>query len=100
MTFRGKYLHRRHSDVYGRCSMGDGRVIRVHRKDLPTPDGCRWCGDEQGHHGAQWVASVGLHAWEAPTREQRLKRMKVRRAARQADRTASTTDAAQPSAHD
>lgn len=78
--------------------MGGGRVIRVHRKDLPSPDGCRWCGDDPGHHGSQWVASAGLHTWEAPTAQQRLMRMKARRAARQAG--AATKDAAPRPARD
>lgn len=62
--------------------MNSGRKTRVHHVGIPTPNGCRWCGDAQEHHGSQWVASVGLHHWEAPTAAQRLRRMQVRRSMR------------------
>lgn len=48
----------------------------------PTPYGCRWCGTEHSGHGQRWKASVGLHRWEQPTREQVLARMRARRTAR------------------
>lgn len=48
----------------------------------PIPSGCRWCGDEQFHHGLQWVPSVGMHQYEHPTNAQILARMKARRSAR------------------
>ncbi|QDN96038.1 hypothetical protein FNV65_06805 [Streptomyces sp. S1A1-8] len=56
--------------------------VRVRHTDPPTPSGCRWCGEEKSRHGRRWVASAGVHSWEAPTREQRLSRMKARRSAR------------------
>ncbi|AXE26392.1 hypothetical protein C0216_25645 [Streptomyces globosus] len=64
--------------------MSSIRKARFHREGIPTPNGCRWCGDAQENHGNQWVLSVGLHSWEPPTAAQRLKRMKARRAERSA----------------
>lgn len=61
---------------------------RVRHRAAPNPDGCRWCGDDQGNHGSQWIASHGMHQWEQPTRAQRLARMHARR---NAARTARTT---------
>ncbi|MFD3520427.1 hypothetical protein [Streptomyces sp. NPDC058653] len=49
---------------------------------LVPPHGCRWCGDEQGHHGSQWAPIIGLHQWIEPTQRQILARMRDRRAAR------------------
>ncbi|MBD0676340.1 hypothetical protein BU198_38010 [Streptomyces sp. CBMA156] len=57
-------------------------LVRVRHTDPPAPSGCRWCGEEEVNHGRRWVASVGIHAWEAPTREQRLSRMRARRTRR------------------
>jgi hypothetical protein len=51
-------------------------------ESMAEPNACRWCGDDPGHHGSQWVASVGLHQWEQPTQEQIKARMLGRRAAR------------------
>ncbi|MBD9700718.1 hypothetical protein IHE56_01140 [Streptomyces sp. ID01-12c] len=48
----------------------------------PTPFGCRWCGDERGHHGRQWMAGHGMHSWVRPTEAQMKARMLARRAAR------------------
>lgn len=62
--------------------MSSSRKTRVHEVGIPTPNGCRWCGDAKAHHGYQWVASVGLHQWEAPLPTQRLERMKARRSFR------------------
>lgn len=50
----------------------------------PTPFGCRWCGDEQGHHGRQYLRSRGVHGWERPTEAQIKARMRARRNARKA----------------
>jgi hypothetical protein len=50
----------------------------------PTPFGCRWCGDEQGHHGRQYLRSRGVHVWERPTEAQIKARMRARRNARKA----------------
>ena len=72
--------------------MGGARVIRTNRAQPADPNGCRWCGDARGHHGTQWVASVGQHTWQEPTPKQRLQRMKARRAARQAVPEPVTTD--------
>lgn len=94
MTLRGNYSQQRCPNTHGRCLMGGARVIRTNRVLPPDPNGCRWCGDARGHHGTQWVASVGQHTWAEPTTEQRLRRMQARRAARQAASAAVTTDAA------
>ncbi|MFI9463824.1 hypothetical protein [Streptomyces xiamenensis] len=48
----------------------------------PTPQGCRWCGTPQQHHGRRWSDSHGVHAWEPLTAAQVLARMRARRAAR------------------
>jgi hypothetical protein len=45
----------------------------------PTPFGCRWCGDEQGHHGRQYLRGRKFHVWEQPTEVQILARMRARR---------------------
>jgi hypothetical protein len=45
----------------------------------PTPYGCRWCGDQQGHHGQQYIGGHGVHAWEQPTNAQIKARMLARR---------------------
>ncbi|MEU8740537.1 hypothetical protein AB0K62_13530 [Streptomyces halstedii] len=55
-------------------------VIRHHV--APPPFGCRWCGEQAGHHGRSYVRSQGMHAWEQPTTAQILARMRARRAAR------------------
>lgn len=47
-----------------------------------SPDGCRWCGDERGHHGTQYAPGIGQHRWREPTDAQRLERMQARRAAK------------------
>lgn len=57
-------------------------TTRIRHNAPPVPSGCRYCGEEQGHHGRSWVRSVGMHGWEQPTREQVIARMKARRAAR------------------
>jgi hypothetical protein len=57
-------------------------TTRVRHHAPPVPSGCRWCGDEQYHHGRSYVRSVGMHGWEQPTRAQVIARMKARRAAR------------------
>lgn len=61
---------------FGNVRWPDGRP--------PTPFGCRWCGDERGHHGHQYLRGRGIHVWEQPTREQIKARMLARRAARKA----------------
>lgn len=50
--------------------------------EIPDPDGCRWCGHEQRSHAQLWKPSVGWHQWTQPTGEQRLARMRARRAQR------------------
>lgn len=47
------------------------------------PYGCRWCGDEQHHHGEQWAPIIGMHSWLEPSQAMILERMRRRRAARQ-----------------
>lgn len=49
-----------------------------------SPHGCRWCGDEQHHHGSQWAPIIGMHAWLQPSEAMILERMQRRRADRQA----------------
>lgn len=57
--------------------------IRWPHGTTPTPFGCRWCGDEQHHHGRQWTPRFEQgHYWVRPTNAQILKRMKARREAR------------------
>lgn len=51
-------------------------------RDLPSLDGCRWCGVPQGEHMQRWKPPVGWHTWTSPTDAQRLDRMLARRAAR------------------
>jgi hypothetical protein len=46
------------------------------------PYGCRWCGDEQHHHGSQWAPIVGMHQWMEPDQALILERMRRRRANR------------------
>lgn len=46
---------------------------------VPEPNACRWCGDDQHHHGWQYHPEAGLHQWTEPTDEQRLQRMRARR---------------------
>lgn len=53
--------------------------IRHHAPSVPS--GCRWCGDEQYHHGLQYVPGNDLHGYVEPTQAQRLARMKARRSA-------------------
>jgi hypothetical protein len=50
------------------------------KKNVPPPDGCRWCGIEARTHFQRWRSPVGWHRWEAPTDEQRKARMLARRA--------------------
>lgn len=57
-------------------------TTRVRHHAAPVPSGCRYCGEEQHHHGRSWVRSVGMHGWVEPTRAQRLARMQARRNAR------------------
>jgi len=58
-------------------------TTRVRRREAPNPNGCRWCGEDQGRHGRRYARSVGMHSWTEPTRAQRLARMLARRATRQ-----------------
>lgn len=59
-------------------------TTRVRHPKPPNPDGCRWCGDDRGNHGSQWIRSRGMHQWEQPTPAQRLARMHARRNNRKA----------------
>ena len=54
---------------------------------LPDPDGCRHCGQPKRDHMQRWTDQAGWHKWTEPSDEQRLKRMKARRAARLAAKT-------------
>lgn len=42
----------------------------------PSPFGCRWCGIDRRSHGRQWTQTAGWHAWEQPTEQQILARMR------------------------
>jgi hypothetical protein len=48
----------------------------------PTPFGCRWRGEQQHHHGRQYLRGKAMHSWARPTDEQILARMRARRKAR------------------
>lgn len=52
--------------------------------EIPSPDGCRWCGISERSHGQSWAASKKWHSYAPPTAAQRLARMKARRARRTA----------------
>ncbi|MDX2800145.1 hypothetical protein [Streptomyces scabiei] len=72
---------------YGRRDTTTGLLhghIRWPDGTAPTPFGCRWCGDEQRHHGRQWMAGHGMHSWVRPTEAQMKARMLARRNARKA----------------
>lgn len=56
---------------------------------LPTPNGCRWCGLPLAGHYRQWKPPVGWHGWTPPTDQQRKQRMRARR--EQTDRTVDDT---------
>jgi hypothetical protein len=45
------------------------------RLTFESPYGCRWCGDEQYHHGQQWAPIIGMHHWLEPSQEMILERM-------------------------
>jgi hypothetical protein len=51
----------------------------IRMKEVPTPDGCRWCGGVKKYHGRSYTKAAGLHKWESPTDAQRLARMKARK---------------------
>lgn len=46
---------------------------------LVEPSACTWCGIAQRGHGRQYADAAGWHAWERPSQEQILARMKARR---------------------
>ncbi|WP_200309560.1 hypothetical protein, partial [Streptomyces adelaidensis] len=48
---------------------------------IVEPSACTWCGIAQRGHGRQYADAVGWHAWERPSQEQILARMKARRLA-------------------
>ena len=54
----------------------------MRRRIIWSPFACRWCGEEQSHHGRSYIPSKGIHAWEQPTPAQIKARMKARRTAR------------------
>jgi len=56
--------------------------MTIKRLNFDSPYGCRWCGDEQHHHGHQWAVIIGMHPWMEPDQAMVLERMKRRRAAR------------------
>jgi hypothetical protein len=46
---------------------------------IVEPSACTWCGIARRGHGRQYADAVGWHAWERPSQEQILARMKARR---------------------
>ena len=46
---------------------------------IMEPSACTWCGIAQRPHGRQYADAAGWHAWEQPSQEQILARMKARR---------------------
>ena len=56
------------------------------------PNACRWCGVPQRGHFQLWKPPVGWHTFAEPTDEQRLARMKARRAAREPQPAQLPTD--------
>lgn len=56
--------------------------MTVKRITFESPYGCRWCGDEQHHHGSQWAPIIGMHQWMEPSQAMILERMTRRRADR------------------
>lgn len=65
----------------GDCLALRAGAIRVLHAEV-SPNACRYCGDDQYHHGNQWHREVGFHKWIAPTQEQIRDRMLARRAQR------------------
>ncbi|MFJ2110605.1 hypothetical protein ACIOEX_01530 [Streptomyces sp. NPDC087850] len=59
--------------------------MTVRHQAPPSPSACRWCGIDQRPHARQWAQPAGWHAWEQPTEQQILARMRARRAARTTD---------------
>lgn len=59
--------------------------MAVKRLTFESPYGCRWCGDEQHHHGQQWAPIIGMHPWMEPSQavilERMLRRLDARRSA-------------------
>ncbi|MEU8968103.1 hypothetical protein AB0D11_02310 [Streptomyces monashensis] len=58
------------------------RERNIMRERVSEPYGCRYCGEQQQHHGRQYIATVGMHSWEKPDDAQVMARMLARRAAR------------------
>lgn len=59
---------------------GDNAFVRVRHSSAPAPNSCRWCGRERGSHGLFFARSVGNHYYAEPTPQQRMARMRARRA--------------------
>lgn len=49
---------------------------------MTAPNGCFWCGIEKPKHNQRWDKDAGWHLWVEPNDQQRLARMKARRASR------------------
>lgn len=49
---------------------------------MVEPYACAACGTPRHHHGRQYLAGVGVHAWMRPDDWQILARMEIRRAYR------------------
>lgn len=62
------------------------KLLAVRWHTAPPVNGCRWCGDQWGGHGLQFVRGHGLHRWTAPTDAQRKARLKAHIASREAQR--------------
>ncbi|MGH3379522.1 MAG: hypothetical protein ACRDP6_32785 [Actinoallomurus sp.] len=60
------------------------------------PSGCRWCGLEEREHFGRWSRAAGWHGWIEPAQEQRLARMRARRAARTTSQTEAVPGPGRP----
>jgi hypothetical protein len=52
------------------------------KNEIPTPNSCGACGNDERSHGYSYALSVGFHPYIAPTSQQRLERMLARHQAR------------------
>ncbi|WP_322501770.1 hypothetical protein TR631_33605 [Streptomyces rochei] len=81
-------LRERIAELEDEAATAGRAVVRAHReRDLmrervSEPYGCAHCGEAQGSHGRQYIATVGMHSWERPSDDQVKSRMLARRAAR------------------
>lgn len=69
-------------DEHGIARCTAPNCAHTNAANLPVPNGCRYCGADKQDHCQRSSPEVGSHGWAEPTDEQRLTRMKARRAAR------------------